>query len=258
MAVHRFGHGPRHLLAFHGFGRTGTDFAAIAPALGERFTIHAFDLPFHGHSPGPDGGQPLTPDEWTACIKAYAATIPAASVGLVGYSLGGRMALLLLQECPQLLDQVFLLAPDGLVVSPWFRRMVRYGWGRALGRSFIKHPGPVHGLLNLLHRLHLLHDRLYRFLMDQTATPQIRRLVYEVWNSTRLLEPDLAQAARQAQEQDIPVHLLLGEHDQVIKPRHGKRLLRYAPGHIQVHLLPNGHRMLDKEMGNRLAQLAGA
>lgn len=255
MHVHRYGHGPRQLLAFHGFGRTGIDFATLAPALAERCTIHAFDLPFHGQSPAPEGKQPMAPEEWTACIQAYMDHIGARKMDLMGYSLGGRMALLLLDRAPELLRQVFLLAPDGLVVSPWFRQMVRYRWGRALGRAFIRHPRPIHGLLNLLHRLRLVHDKLYRFLMEQTLTPEIRRLVYDVWDSTRLLEPDLARAAQNAVDRQIPVHLVLGEHDRVIKARYGQRLTRHAPGHVQVHLLPVGHRMLNAEMGRKLAVL---
>lgn len=255
MHVHRYGRGPGHLLAFHGFGRTGTDFAAVAPALADRCVIHAFDLPFHGQSPAPDGGMPITLQEWVACIQAYVDQIPAKEAAVLGYSLGGRMAMLLLEQGPVWLRQVFLLAPDGLVVSPWFRRMVRYPWGRALGRTFIRHPGPVHGLMNLLHGIGLLHERLYRFLMDQTATPRIRQLVYDVWAATRLLEPDLGRAARHAAARHIPVHLLLGEHDRVIKARYGKRLVKHAPKDIRLHVLPVGHRMLDAGMGRKLANL---
>lgn len=255
MTVHRYGHGAHHVLAFHGFGRTGADMAAIASALQDQCTIHAFDLPFHGQSPAPEGTAPLAPGEWTDCMEAYVAGIPARTVSLMGYSLGGRLALVLLERVPTLLHRVFLLAPDGLTVSPWFRRAVRYPWGRALGHRFIRHPRIVHGLLNLLHRLGLLHERLYRFLMDQTATAQIRTLVYQVWDSTRLLEPDLANAARNAQAGGIPVHLFLGRHDRVIKPRYGKRLQRHAPDHVKLHLLPTGHRMLTKALGEQLGTL---
>ena len=48
LALRTYGHGPVHVLAFHGFGRTGTDFHFLEPAFAERCTVHAFDLPFHG------------------------------------------------------------------------------------------------------------------------------------------------------------------------------------------------------------------
>lgn len=256
MAVHRLGNGPEHVLAFHGFGRTGRDFAAFMPALADRYTIHAFDLPFHGRSPAPEGTAPISPAEWEAYMRAYAGHLRTGPVGLMGHSLGGRLALVLLERCPDLLRQVFLLAPDGLAINPWFRRMVRYAWGRALGRAFIRHPGPVHGSFRLLLRLHLLDGRLYRFLMDQTATPEVRRLVFNVWNGTRLLEPDLARVAGNVRAKAIPVHLLLGLHDRVIRPAQGKRLLRLAPGQVHLHMLPAGHRLMDKATGAFLATLS--
>ncbi|HMN04361.1 MAG TPA: alpha/beta fold hydrolase [Flavobacteriales bacterium] len=255
MAVRLYGHGPLPMLAFHGFGRTGSDFVVLAPALAHRCTIHAFDLPFHGQSPAPGGDGPITPEEWAAYIRAYVLHIGASTVGLLGYSLGGRLALVLMEQCPELLANAFLLAPDGLVVSPWYRGMVRHAWGRRLYQRFIQRPRLVHGLVRLLHRTHLLHDRLYRFLMEQTATPAIRQLVYDVWNDMRLLEPDLARVGAQLQAHEIRVHLLLGRHDKVIKPGTGGRLQSEAPAWVRIHLLPTGHRMLTRETGLFMAGL---
>lgn len=44
------------MLAFHGFGGTWKDFAAPVPVLGDRFTIHAFDIRFHGAGTFPGAG----------------------------------------------------------------------------------------------------------------------------------------------------------------------------------------------------------
>ncbi len=45
LAYRSYGMGPMPIVAFHGFGRTGEDFAVLAPWLGEHYTLHAFDLP---------------------------------------------------------------------------------------------------------------------------------------------------------------------------------------------------------------------
>lgn len=257
MAVRRFGDGPLPLLAFHGFDRTGQDFASIAPALDAHCTIHAFDLPFHGNSPAPAGKAPVSPGELADFITAYAEQVPAERVGLLGYSLGGRLALGLVEQCPQLMGSVFLAAPDGLVPRPWYRSMAHYRWGRWLYRRFIRHPGGTHALFSLLHRTGLLGDRMYHFLMGHTDTMEARALLHDTWTSFRLIEPDLERVAINIRTERMAVHLLLGEYDRVIKPAFAERLKRLAPNEVHVHLLPTGHRLLNAELGKVIAGLIG-
>ncbi len=253
MAVHRYGQGPLHVLAFHGFDRSGADFAVLAPPLATLCTLHAFDLPFHGESLGFDPVDPVRPSELAAFFNAYAAHIGTARVGLLGYSLGGRIALCLLEQQPALVDRAFLLAPDGLVARPWYRALAHYRAGRWMYRAFIRHPRAFHGLIGLLHRLHLLDARMYRFLMDRTATERARALLHQVWCGFRLIEPALPTVAENLRRQAIPLDLMLGRHDRVIRPAMARRLHDLAPGQVHVHFLPTGHRMLNEAVGALIA-----
>jgi 2-succinyl-6-hydroxy-2,4-cyclohexadiene-1-carboxylate synthase len=78
-------------LLLHGFTGTGADWAcwpADAPA------ALAPDLPGHGGSPEPTG-------DFTAQIERLLAALPEGVEHLVGYSLGGRIALALLATAPE-------------------------------------------------------------------------------------------------------------------------------------------------------------
>lgn len=253
MAIHRYGDGPLPLLAFHGFDRTGSDFAILSPALGKRCTIHAFDLSFHGHSPSPSGEGPITPEEFAAFFQAYARELGGGSMALLGYSLGGRLALGLVEQCPLLWSHIFLVAPDGLVAQPWYRSMAQYRWGRWVYRQFIDHPGGIHALINLLFRTRLIGERMHRFLMGHSDSKQARELLHDVWTGFRLIEPDLRRVALNLSEQKLPLHLFVGEHDRVIKPAQAKRLKQLAPEEVHVHVMPTGHRMLTAELGEAIA-----
>lgn len=255
MAARRYGGGPAHILAFHGFGRTGADFSAIAPPLADRCTLHAFDLPCHGESPGLPPGHPIKPDVLAAFFQAYLRSHSLTQAGVMGYSLGGRIALCLLERSPAQFNQAFLLAPDGLMHRPWYRALAHYRAGRWLYRVFIDHPGATHAVMNLLHRAGLLDSRMHRFLMDRTATPQARALLHQVWTGFRLIEPRLATVAANIHAWKIPVHLLLGRSDRVIRPSAGNRLQRLAAPEVHVHLLPTGHRMLTGDTGMLIASL---
>lgn len=92
-ACRRFGApaAPPRTLLLHGFTGTGADWhlwPATAPA------ALAPDLPGHGDSPDPRG-------DFTAEIERLLAALPGGIERLVGYSLGGRIALCLLAAAPQ-------------------------------------------------------------------------------------------------------------------------------------------------------------
>ena len=254
MAIHHYGDGPLPLLAFHGFDRTGHDFAMLRSALGSQCTVHAFDLPYHGHSPAPTGEGVITPEEFAAFFVAYAQHIGGVPMALMGYSLGGRLALSLVERCPELWNQIFLVAPDGLVPQPWYRGMAQYRWGRWVYSKFIDHPGGIHALIAVLYKTRLIGDRMHRFLMGHSDTKQARELLHDVWISFRLIEPELTRVANNLREQELPLHIFVGENDRVIKPAQALRLERLDPEQIHVQLMPTGHRMLTTELGDAIAR----
>ncbi|HRH39869.1 MAG TPA: alpha/beta hydrolase, partial [Flavobacteriales bacterium] len=251
LAYRTFGSGPLHVLAFHGFGRSGADFEVLEPSLKNLLTIHAFDLHFHGKSPGyPErANTPFTPKELADYFASFADRIGATRVGLLGYSLGGRIALSLAEQMPQRLDVVLLAAPDGLHTRPWYRRLAASSFGRALYRRFVMDPSLIHALIKTMRALRLMNERMFRFLMGQTDSRAKRELVRDVWLSYRLIEPDLHKVAANAVEHNVPVHLFFGTYDKVIKAHQGANLHSLAPNMITQTELPLGHALLTAELG---------
>ncbi|MBL7984722.1 MAG: alpha/beta fold hydrolase [Flavobacteriales bacterium] len=255
MAYRTFGTGQHHLIAFHGFGRTGQDFAVFERALGHRFTIHAFDLPFHGESPAPTerAQHPFEPNELRDYFTAFADSIGAETFVLMGYSLGGRIALSLLETMPERISQAILIAPDGLKPRPWYRALASSAWGRARYRSFIERPGRVHRLAGVAHATGLVSDKLHRFVIGQSDTRAKRELLHNVWLSFRHIEPDLDVVAANAREHALPITLVFGAKDSVIKPELASRLQPKAPDRITTMIMDAGHQLLTPELGKALA-----
>lgn len=256
LAYRTYGSGPLPVLAFHGFGRTGADFAILQNAIGEIATLYAFDLHFHGNSPSyPDRADvPFTPRELATYFTAFADQLGAARVGLLGYSLGGRIALCLLEQVPERLQVVLLAAPDGLKTRPWYRGLAASKLGRALYKRFVNDPRTVHAIVHGLRALRLMNDRMHRFLIGQTDSRTKRQLVHDVWLSYRLIEPDLGRAASNAVASGVPVHLFFGLYDRVIPPAFGMNLRDHAPDRITQQVLPFGHALLTAELAAALRQ----
>jgi pimeloyl-ACP methyl ester carboxylesterase len=257
LAYRTYGSGPLPVLAFHGFGRTGEDFRVLEKELGEQCTIHAFDLHFHGHSPSyPErADQPFTPRELATFFSAFADHLGVARVTLLGYSLGGRIALCLLEAMPDRIERLFLAAPDGLVTRPWYRGLATSGVGRRLYRRFVEKPDVVHGLIDGLRTTRLMNERMHRFLKGQTDSKAKRILVRDVWLSYRLIEPDLEQVAARVRAHGIPVHLFFGTYDRVIRPAFGEHLRKHAPELIDQQELPFGHVLLTQELGSAMSAI---
>ena len=177
---------------------------------------------------------------------------------LLGYSLGGRIALGLLEAMPGRLSRVFLAAPDGLITKPWYRGLAASKAGRALYRRFVESPQLVHALVHGARSLRLIPEKMHRFLIGQTDSKHKRMLVRDVWLSFRNIEPDLKVVAEQARMNGISVHLFFGTHDSVIKPALGEHLRQFAPELITKEELPFGHVLLTQELGEAIvARLKG-
>ncbi|MBL8001332.1 MAG: alpha/beta fold hydrolase [Flavobacteriales bacterium] len=259
LAYRSYGSGPAQVIALHGFGRTGADFALFGPLVEGRCTVHAFDLHFHGASatPAHRAHEPFTPAELAAYVTAFADHLGAGKVSLLGYSLGGRIALSLLTTMPQRIDRVVLVAPDGLKPRPWYRGLAASRFGRHLYGRFVDDPRRAHALMHALHRTGLLRPKLHRFLLDQTDSRAKRQKVHDVWLSYRLIEPDLGDAARVLEAHAIGLTLFLGRTDSVIPAHLAEALQRRAPQRVQVELLDGGHVLLTPAFAPAIAAALG-
>ena len=257
LAYRSFGTGPLTLFAFHGFGRTGADFSVFEQALSDLCTIHAFDLSFHGDSSSPSerATDPFEPNELRDFFAAFADQLGAKKIILIGYSLGGRIALSLLETMPERISHAILIAPDGLRTKPWYRALASSAWGRARYAHFIDHPSRVLGIVHTLHSLRLLTVKMHRFIIGQSDTREKRKLLHDVWLSFRHIEPDLNKVAANARNHLLPITLVFGAKDSVINPALADRLQPKAPDRISTVVLDAGHQLLTPELGGRLREL---
>jgi pimeloyl-ACP methyl ester carboxylesterase len=257
LSYRTFGSGEQHLIAFHGFGRTGQDFAVFERALGDRFTIHAFDLPFHGESPSPAerAQRPFEPNELRDHFIAFADHLGAEKLVLIGFSLGGRFALSLLETMPERISHAVLIAPDGLKTRPWYRALASSAWGRARYRSFIERPERVHRIASMVRTTGLMTDKMHRFIIGQSDSMAKRELLHNVWLSFRHIEPDLDTVAANARKHGLSIILMFGAKDSVIKPELASRLQPKAPERITTELVDAGHQLLTPAVAAQVGQL---
>lgn len=104
------GEPPRTLL-LHGFTGSAPDWLGCAARLGPAL---ALDLPGHGSSADPRG-------DWDTAIAGLLAALPPSIRRVVGYSLGGRIALGMLRAAPRRFDALTILSAHPGLVDPLAR-----------------------------------------------------------------------------------------------------------------------------------------
>jgi pimeloyl-ACP methyl ester carboxylesterase len=139
--------GPRGAAAVvlvHGLGRNAAkDWAKLIPALAERYSVYALDLPGFGQS---DKGNHLySPDNFARVLEAVLEKRVQRPFALIGHSMGGPVALAYIGAYPQRVNRLILVDAAGVLHrsvyaeflgrvaaqramgmdSPWFESVVR-------------------------------------------------------------------------------------------------------------------------------------
>lgn len=92
------------LVLIHGWGMSATIFDSVRAELGG--DVMTWELPGHGHQDWLEGDEHGL-DVW---VNRLLEALPNESVSLMGWSLGGAIALAALERAPERIDQVFLCA----------------------------------------------------------------------------------------------------------------------------------------------------
>ena len=249
------GTGPRVLFAFHGYGESGNSFDILEAPLGHDFTIVAIDLPFHGATEWREALY-LAPADLLAVMEEIALGLPGRSADwwLLGYSMGGRVALQLLQLAPAKIRQLVLLATDGLQMNPWYWLVTQTAAGNRLFRWTMRHPHWLFFLLRSGHFLHLVNPSVYKFTSYYVDDPRTREKLYARWTTMRGFRPDLKIVGGFIRRYRIPVRLLYGSYDRIIRWERGERFRRLNEPFCELTLLPGGHQLLQPKFTEVIAK----
>jgi pimeloyl-ACP methyl ester carboxylesterase len=245
----RFGNGRETILAFHGFGRHARDFQVFSELIQPGQQVISVCLFAHGNSVFPEERiekNPLSKTEWAAFLQAFLSHLNIEQFHLLGYSMGARVCLSTLETMSGRILTVLLIAPDGLKINWLYRFASGTALGRAIYKNIIDHPGWFFGLVNFLNKTGLLNDKLHRFVHLHLDTREKRILVHDAWLIYQNMFPDLTETAQIINREKIPVNMVFGEYDTVIRPKLASRLLKKTGPTVRLLLIPAGHRLITK------------
>lgn len=247
----KFGHGPAVLLAFHGFGQTGQVYLPIEKHIGSRFTVFAIDLFFHGNSCY-IGSHLLSRTDWQRLIVSFLRAQGIDRFSLMGFSLGGRFALTTVENFADQIDQLLLIAPDGITRNFWYELATGSGVGRSLFRYTLRHLSVLNELGHALTQLGLLNRTIMRFTEISLSRPEQRERVYLSWTQFRRIRPSIHRIATLLNTNSIQVHFFTGAYDRIVPGTYILPLTQKLR-HYELTVLKTGHNRLIELTAETLA-----
>jgi pimeloyl-ACP methyl ester carboxylesterase len=246
------GEGDDLWISFHGYGQSGEVMAHFMRHFRpESRGIH-FDLPHHGETHL--NKESLKPAELGDLLSQVLRSENASRCSLLAFSLGGKVALKLVELMPGKIEAIILIAPDGLKINPLYRFTANTKAGKWLYGRVIANPKRLLSATRLLANARILDRKIEQFIFHQLGTRENRQKVYDVWRAFRLITPDLQDIRSKIHRYNINTLLVFGKHDRIIHPSLAKKLCSTDDEKMRVLLLDKAHNLITTQVAMELRE----
>ena len=259
ISYYRFGSGPKTAVCFHGYGEEAAAFEFLEKYAGNQYTFYAIDLPFHGKTSWNDGINFLPKDLIQIVEEIINQNNPKPptsnfKLSLIGFSLGGRIALSLYQNIPEKIEKLVLLAPDGLKVNFWYWLATQTWLGNKSFKLTMQKPGWFFGFLKILNKLKLVNTSIFKFVNYYIGDADVRRLLYARWTTLRKIKPNISLIKKNIRKHKTPVRLVYGKHDRIILSSVGEKFRKGIEQHCTISVINAGHQVLHEKHVEEIIQ----
>jgi len=238
-----FGTGSNLLIAFHGYGQDSSVFQVFDESLGNKYRVVSVDLPYQGKTIWGEDHE-LNRRDLLELIDDFLIHLGHQDkVSLLGYSIGGNYALGFTIARPEIIDELWLIAADGLTPRIWFRFITKTTLGRFLFQRFILNPSRIIYTLNIAGKLGILARRTVAFYKSTIDTKLKRKELFLRWRSSARIAPDVSTSRNVLNGYRIKTHLIYGKRDSVISYQAAVKFSD-SVATSDLYLVDKGHRLL--------------
>jgi pimeloyl-ACP methyl ester carboxylesterase len=253
---HEYGTGTKPMLAFHGYGMTGRQFEVLQKSILTQYRVYSFDHFFHGETrlnnwPETQILSGMPKSLMRNYLEEWFNQHGRQRISLMGYSIGANLALVLLEDYAEWVDEVILMAPDGLSVYKGFNFLMHQPVGKLLFKTVTKSNWLAPGVLKGLKKVKFIDDSLYKIAYNEMDTPQKRQDVYYTLNLIKQLQPNVVKITEQINKHNIKCHLIFGKHDMLF-PKSAAMPFINRLQNPQVHEVPMGHWLVTAQLDEYL------
>jgi pimeloyl-ACP methyl ester carboxylesterase len=247
-----FGKGEKILFCFHGYGENSNNFEFLKPLLEKDFKMICIDLPFHGKTEWNEGL--LFMSNQLIEIVGLINQSTDQPINLLGYSMGGKVSLQLLELIPTQIERVVLIAPDGLHNNFWYWFSTQTFIGNKLFKFSIQQPSWIFFLMNIADKLRLINKNILKIAHYYMDDKDERELLYKRWATMRKFKPDLSSVKSKIKQHKIHVRFLFGKYDSIILSKRSD-FLKNDVENIRMYEIDAGHQLLKEKYAAEIVKL---
>ncbi len=207
--------------------------------------MYSFDLFFHGESSWGDNEMPMEKGFWKKLLNQFLIENSITRFSVLGFSMGGKFALASVELFSERIEEIFLLAPDGIKTSFWYSLATYPHVFRKLFKSMIGHHQRFTAVAKMALRLRLIDKGVLRFVELQMNTQEKRKRVYYSWVVFRHLQFDLDEIANTLNSHRVPLTLIIGKYDKIITSKNMELFVKKLHT-VRFEVIEAGHNDLIK------------
>jgi pimeloyl-ACP methyl ester carboxylesterase len=236
------GNGNLVVVLLHGYAEQATAFNWLQHP---HYTFIAIDLPHHGHTNWVNE-KDFTVQYLQQVINEIfkKENISPATFSLMGYSMGGRLALHFYESFPLLINKLFLVAPDGLKINPWYWFATQTKFGNRLFNYTMGNPYWFFNLMKLASNAKQLNISIYKFVHRFLDDEQARKNLYVRWTCMRFFKPSPKKIKQLVNIHQTPVKLIYGKYDRIISYKTGEQFCNEINKYCTLTVIDAGHELL--------------
>ncbi|PSK89077.1 alpha/beta fold hydrolase [Taibaiella chishuiensis] len=248
----RMGSGPKLLIAFHGFNNDAAVFEPLARLLQQEYTVISVDLPGHGKTRW--NSAYMEKKALMAIVQGIRNNFGVEKFDLLGFSLGGRVVLNILELQPNWVDKALLLAADGMQKNFWYGLATRNPAGKIIFKKIIADPQRWISKMAWLRKYNLVDESRFKFAKTRLTDDTIRHQLSYVWPVMSRLIPNINLVKWNINKYKVTTIVVMGRHDRIFPPDQGERFIKNLK-QAQLRVLDAGHNLVQEALQQQIAEL---
>ncbi len=241
--VHSRGKG-QAIVCLHGFDRSGLDFMSFPEEFYEHYQLIAIDYFAHGKSD--NYKSKVSKKRYAQFINEILSYYGQQNCHLIAFSMGGRLALSMIETELINIKTLTFLAIDGVEVNYWQRKSGSW-WGVFIYRQIVlKRPKTFFKIINWLYKKRWLAKAQKKFVDYQLKNEEGRKLVYKIARNSSGLYPDLKKVKQVLRKNEPPCELIWGEHDKIVPFALSKKFQKEIYPKAELITFDCGHLVIDE------------
>jgi surfactin synthase thioesterase subunit len=234
----RLGTGPNIVVAFPGANSDHRLFQSLADRLKLQFSFYCFALP--GSLPHERNVLPIPPSDLNLAVKMLVERDRPSSIALLGFSIGCRLCLTILESKELEVNICMLVAPEPFRPNRFYQFCTTSALGKSLFYMFLRQPKTLKPIFMVAKAARLLPERKLRLVETHVADEDRARKIYNTWNANSRFLPNFESLKRRRASVLSSIHIIVGNTDPILNARDLKFIASHYPD-IHIKTFAAGH-----------------